>query len=134
MWFNFICCVVCCRRARECTEEDISEMGELAFGEGEQPHRRSVRGSEGRQESSQAARGSLRGETGIAFLYDWTEINYQIQYKLPLTCGIKNRGKLTMRIIRIVAEIEQSPYGYIQRNFFTQELYSACKLKFSLHE
>lgn len=39
-------------------------MGELAFGEGEQPHRRSVCGPERRQESSQAARGSLRGETG----------------------------------------------------------------------
>lgn len=54
----------CFRRARECTEEDISKMGKLPFGEGKQPHRRSVRRSERRQESSQAARGSLRGETG----------------------------------------------------------------------
>lgn len=62
-------CHVCFRRARECTEEDISKMGELASGEGEQPHWRSVRGPERRQESSQAARGSLRRETGTAFIY-----------------------------------------------------------------
>lgn len=64
-------CHVGFRRARECTEEDISKMGELASGEGEQPHWRSVRGPERRQESSQAARGSLRRETGrpTAFIY-----------------------------------------------------------------
>lgn len=53
-------------------------MGELAFGEGEQPHWRSVCGPERRQKSTQAARGSLRGETGTAFIYVLNRDNCQI--------------------------------------------------------